>query len=303
MATVRRVVDHRIDPFDLRLFAAVVEHGSITAAAASVSLSLGAASSRLKALEHRVGAQLLRRSKAGARTTDAGLALARHAARVLAEIDALHLAMSAFGQGLRGTVRLCCNTAGRLALGAGRLAPFLQAHPALDLELQELPSEAILDALRRGAADVGIVADHVDCAGLHARPWMDDELVAALPRPARGLRDAQGAPVRFNALLGRPFVGLPADSGLSRFLQQQALRCGRLQQHRVRVADVDTVLQLVAAGVGVAVLPRHATAAPAAAGVQFAPLAEGWARRRLLLCTPAAEPDRPAVRALLQALA
>lgn len=122
------------------------------------------------------------------------------------------------------------------------------------------------------------MADHVDSAGLASRPWMDDELLAVLPRRSSPSR---ATPVRFATLLGRPFVGLPADSGLSRFLQQQALRSGRLQQHRVRVADVDTVLQLVAAEVGVAVLPRQATGLRASAHVRFVPLDEGWARRRL----------------------
>lgn len=83
MATTRRTVEYRIDPFDLHLFSAVIAHGSITAAAEAVNLSLAAASARLKALEGATGARLLSRSKAGAVPTDAGRALARHANRVL----------------------------------------------------------------------------------------------------------------------------------------------------------------------------------------------------------------------------
>ena len=87
MSTTRRALDYRVDPFDLQLFAAVVEHGTITAAAQAMSLSLGAASTRIKTLEHRVGTKLLERSKAGAAVTDAGRALVRQAHRVLAELE------------------------------------------------------------------------------------------------------------------------------------------------------------------------------------------------------------------------
>ena len=80
MATsARRTVDYRIAPFDLHLFSAVIAHGTITAAAEAVNLSLAAASARLKALEDAAGARLLDRSKAGAAPTDAGRAMARHA--------------------------------------------------------------------------------------------------------------------------------------------------------------------------------------------------------------------------------
>jgi molybdate transport repressor ModE-like protein len=256
MPAPRRAIDYRIDPFDLQLFAAVVEHGTITAAAQAMSLSLAAASSRLKALEHRVGTTLLARSKAGAAATDAGRALARQAHRILAELDALHIEMAAFGRGLRGTVRLLCNTSAMAEALPPRLGRFLVAHPDIDVELKELSSDAVLEALRRGAADLGIVADHVDTAGLNAQAWVDDELLALLPPRRRGEPRPQA--LRFAQLLDRPFVGLSLDSGLSRFLLQQAARSGRGLHHRVRVSGFDAVARIVAAGVGVAVVPRSA---------------------------------------------
>jgi len=57
--TVCRTVDYRIDPFDLHLFSAVIEHGTITAAAKAVNLSLAAASARVKVLEDSIGVRLL----------------------------------------------------------------------------------------------------------------------------------------------------------------------------------------------------------------------------------------------------
>ncbi len=299
MPATRRALDYRVDPFDLRLFAAVAEHGTITAAAQAMSLSLAAASARLKLLEHRVGAKLLVRSKAGAAVTDAGRALSRQANRVLAELDSLHVEMAAFGRGLRGMVRLLCNTAAMSEALPPRLGRFLVEHPDIDLELQELPSDAVLGALRRGVADVGIVADYVDTAGLIAHPWIDDELVAVLP--ARGKR-RHSNPLRFAQLLDQPFVGLSSESGLSRFLLQQAARSGHVPHHRVRLSSFDAVARIVEAGVGVAVMPLGAASRWRDANVRIAPLKDAWAKRRLLVCSTAQAEDLPGARSLIDAL-
>lgn len=296
-----RSTAYRVDPFDLQLFAAVMAHGSITAGAQASSLSLAAASARITALEHRVGTALLLRAKAGTTPTDAGRALLRHAHRVLAELDALQGEMAAFAGGLRGSVRLLCNTAAMAEALPAQLGRFLAAHPDIDVELQELSSDAVLDALRRGVADAGIVADHVDTSGLACSEWGTDELVALLPGAGKPGGDA----LPFAQLLHRPFVGLGAERGLSRFLQQQAARSGRVLLHRVRVSSFEAVLRLVEQGVGVAVLPRSATptALPTRGlRVQRCALSDAWARRRLLLCRTEQAEHLPGVRALVQAL-
>lgn len=301
--SVRRALDDRVQAFDLRLFLAVLQRGSITAGAQAMSLSLAATSTRLKALEHQVGATLFERSKAGAAATPAGRGLERHAHRVLAELDALHIEMAAFGRGMKGSIRLLCNTAAMTETLPERIAGFLVAHPEIDVELQELSSVDVLDALHRGVADVGIVADHVDPAGLLTQPWIDDELVALLPASTTGLRGArhpQG--LRLTQLLRHPFVGLPADAGLSRLLLQQAARSGQIPRHRVRVSTFDAVVRLVGAGVGVAVVPRNAAIARPAADVRVVALQEPWAQRTLLICRTAAADTLPGVRSLIEAL-
>jgi molybdate transport repressor ModE-like protein len=299
MPTSRRALDYRVDPFDLQLFAAVAERGTITSAAQSMSLSLAAASTRLKALEHRVGTRLLDRSKAGAALTVAGRALARRAHRVLAELDALHVEMADFGTGLRGRVRVLCNTSAMSEVLPHRLGRFLVEHPDIDVELAERSSDVVLEALRRGAADVGIVADHVDTEGLAVHAWVADELVALLPPQAKGLASKALA---FARLLDRPFVGLGVGSGLSRYLLQQAARSGRVPHHRVRVSTFDAVAQLVEAGVGVAVMPRSAASRQRNAKARIVPLQDRWARRTLLICSTDQAGALPGVRALIQAL-
>ena len=300
MATsARRTVDYRIAPFDLHLFSAVIAHGTITAAAEAVNLSLAAASARLKALEDAAGARLLDRSKAGAAPTDAGRAMARHASRVLAELESLHVEMASFGHGLRGTVRLLCNTAAMSGALPRTLGHFLTTNPEIDVDVQELASDAVRDALRRGLAEIGIVADYVDTSGLIVRPWLDDRLVALLPRAwPMGKRRS----IPFGELLERPLVGLSADSGLSRFLAAQASRSGRVPRHRVRLSGFDAVAQLVAAGVGAAVMPESAALRFQGEATRVAALSDAWAHRKLLVCMTPQGVEFTGVRALADAL-
>lgn len=282
MTTPRAAAPYRIDPFDLRLFAAIVEHGSITAGARHIHLSLAAASTRLQQLEHAIGATLLLRSKRGVRTTDAGRTLLLHAGRLQREMEALHADMAAHAHGVRSTVRVLCNTAAMTEHLPQLLGRFLVAHPDIDVELRELGSRDALMSMRQGQADIGIMADNVSTEGLRTRFFREDQLVAVLPR--QGAR-ASNRPMPFVDLLERPFVGLPSDSGISRLLHDRALQHGRGLHHRVRVRGLDALMQLVGEGVGVAVVPQATAVRLANERVVVRPLSDAWATRQLLLCT------------------
>lgn len=282
MTRARLVPTYRIDPFDLRLFAAIVEGGSITAGARHIHLSLAAASTRLQSLEHAIGTTLVLRSKQGVTLTDAGRTLLRHAGRLQGDMEALHADMAAHAHGVRSLVRVLCNTAAMTEHLPRRIGQFLVEHADIDIDLRELDSQDVLMAMRQEHADIGIVADYVGTQGLSTRLFKRDRLVALLPT-ASGRRALRG--VAFASLLDRPFVGLPAESGLSRFLQNQALHYGRGLHHRIRVRSLDAVVGLVADGVGVAVVPEAAAQRLASDRVSVRALTDAWATRRLLICT------------------
>jgi len=299
MARASAAPTYRIDPFDLRLFAAVVEGGTITAGARGVHLSLAAASTRLQGLEHAIGAPLLVRSKRGVTLTAAGRTMLLHAGRLQREMEALHSDMAGHAHGVRSAVRLLCNTSALAEHLPRLIGPFLAAHGDLDLDLRELDSQDVLAAMRQERADIGIVADYVDTQGLETRVFREDPLVALIP--AAGNRTARRS-VRFADLLDRPFVGLSADSALSRFLQKQALNHGRGIHHRVRVRTLDAVVDLVGEGVGVAVVPRATTLRLPSKRAAVRELTDGWAKRRLLLCIAGDAPPSAGAAALLRYL-
>ncbi len=300
MARVRPAHTYRIDPYDLRLFAAIVEGGSITAGAREIHLSLAAASSRLQGLEHAIGAPLLHRSKKGVTLTDAGRTMLQHAGRLQRGMEALHADMAGHAHGVRSTVRLLCNTAALAEHLPRLIGPFLAEHQDLDLDLRELDSQDVLAAMRQERADIGIVADYVDTQGLLTRPFRDDPLVALVPDT--GSRMPRGK-IEFADLLKQSFVGLSADSALSRFLQKQALNHGRGLHHRARVRTLDAVVDLVGEGVGVAVVPRVTAVRLASEKVAVRDLSAVWAKRRLLLCTAGEVPAGSGADALLRYLA
>lgn len=282
MVHARSTSTYRMDPFDLRLFAAVVEEGTITAGARQVHLSLAAASTRLQRLEHGLGVELLYRTKQGVTLTDAGRTLMRRAGRLLREMESMHAEMAAHVHGVHSTVRVLCNTAAMSEYLPPLIGPFLVGHPDVDIELRELGSQDALQSMRQERADIGIVADYVDTSGLLTHPFTEDRLVALMP--ATGTRRSMRS-LCFVDLIDHPFVGLPGDSGLSRFLQSKALHCGRGLHHRVRVRSLDAVVRLVADGAGVAIVPEQAARRLATDKVMVLALTDAWARRQLLLCT------------------
>ena len=85
--------------------------------------------------------------------------------------------LAEYAKGVKGQVRLLCNTTAITEYLPELLADFLRDHPNLDIDLQELPSTRITHALRQSAADLGIVSDAVDAEGLQTRYFRDDPLV------------------------------------------------------------------------------------------------------------------------------
>ncbi|ALQ01292.1 LysR substrate-binding domain-containing protein [Pseudomonas brassicacearum] len=270
------------DLTDLRLYLNILDTGNITAGAASSHLSLAAASARVRAMEASLGIDLLERGRRGVTPTPAGKALAEHARVLLQQAEHLRQDLAEYAKGVKGRVRLLCNTSAMTEYLPELLAGFLQAHPNLDIDLQELPSSRITHALRQGAADLGIVSDAVDTEGLQAWPFRDDPLVLILPT---GHPLADGRAVRFSKTLSHDYVGLNASSALAIHLEEQALHIGSRMQVRIRADGFDGMIRMVAHGAGIAIVPKATIdRRPPEPSYQCVTLQEAWAHRALLLC-------------------
>ncbi|NVZ23514.1 LysR family transcriptional regulator [Pseudomonas costantinii] len=288
------------DLIDLRLYLHILDTGNITAGAGRSHLSLAAASARIRAMEASLGIEFLERGRRGVTPTAAGKALARHARLLLQQADHLQQDLAAYANGVKGQVRLLCNTTALSEYLPELLADFLREHPNLDIDLQELPSLRITHALRQGTADLGIISDAVDTHGLQTLPFRDDPLVLIMPLD----HSLAAGAVSFIDSLQHDYVGLTANSALAVYLEEQALHAGFRLQTRIRVDGFDGVIRMVARGAGLGIVPQAALERwPSERHFKAQPLREEWACRKLLLCARSFEHLPGYAKALFDALA
>lgn len=277
---------------DLELFCHVAEAGSITHGAARANMALTAASERVRAMEARLGVLLFERKRHGIALSPAGRAMLAHARQMLTQADRLREEIGLFQGGAKGHVRLFANTNSYSSYLPSALAPFLLAHPKIDIRIAERPSEAIIALVADGTADIGIVAAETDLAGLAASPVATDRYVVIV---AAGHGLAKSRRIDFAAVLDRDFVAGPSHG----LFAAKAQRLGKLIRTRVRMRDDSQVCRLVAAGVGVGIVPLSVAASmQQALGLHCIELRDAWALRRMFACVR----DRAALSRPAQAL-
>ena len=130
----------RLDPVSLRLFIAVLEQGSITAAAEREHIAAASVSKRVSELEALLKARLLTRSNKGVGPTAAGAALRSMARGVLHELDNIEVSMRAFAAGVRGQVRVYANISTITQFLPESIHAFLAAHP--DVQINSMRGSA-----------------------------------------------------------------------------------------------------------------------------------------------------------------
>jgi len=270
----------RFDLVDLRLFVAIVEAGSISKGADAAHLALASASARVSGMEAVLGTRLLTRSRRGVVSTAAGRALLHHARAVSSQIERMRGDLRAFASGLRGEIHMLSNTAALVELLPDALRTFLIAHPDVDIDIEEMTSADIVQAVAEDRAEFGVIADSADPAALETIALAVDHLVLITPA-AHPLGRRAG--VAFVDLLDEPFVGLSAGA-LHNHLADHAARLGRRINYRVRLRSFDTVARLVEAGIGIGILPLAAAEHCRTEALTIVPLIDRWAQRRLMLC-------------------
>lgn len=272
---------HRLDLFSLSLFSLVARTGSISKGADLASLAIGAASKRITDLEAAVGTVLLERHSRGVTLTEAGQALQRHAQRILGDVDQLAADLSDYASGLVGVVRLWANTSAVTQFLPTEIAAFASENPGIRIELEEEDSTEVVLAVVDGRADFGIFADRTPTLGLHVMNYRQDRLVLVVPR---GHALAKRRSVHFAEAIDNDIVSLSKTTSLAKRLQSEAEALGRRLKLRIHVRSFDAMCQMVAAGMGVAVLPRDAVQ-PLLKAMDLRQIAldDAWAQRQLLI--------------------
>ena len=272
----------RFDLVDLQLFIAVADSRSITGGAMQVHLALASASARIKGLEQAFGTALLKRGRRGVELTGAGESLLDHARIIMHEVEAMRGDLAAFAGGARASVHMLANTSGLSEHLPKALAAFLREHSEINVDVEERESTDIAAAIANGAADLGFAAEHALPESFERFLFTEDRLVLV---SARRSAFASRRQIDFQEAAGHDFVGLTNTTALNLHIAKHAAQLGMRFRFRARLRDFDAICQMVAADVGIAVVPEAAARRCAQSmPIAIVRIRDGWANRRLVIC-------------------
>ncbi len=285
---------------------AVASTGSFSAAGRELGCTQPAVSQQMKALESSVGTPLLVRTGREMRLTQAGEALVRHAAGIIAGLTAAEEEVAAIA-GLRaGRVRLVSFPSGSSTLVPTALAALRAAHPGTRVSLEEAEPPNSVELLREGDCDVALAFRYEGAAGaeewddLVVRPLLTDRLVALVPEGHRLARAESAGPVAIGELARESWIaGCPRCRGQ---LVEVCEGAGFSPRIDFATDDYPAVVGLVGAGLGVAVLPQLAVESVRPRGVRTVAL-EPAVRREIVALSLPDLAQVPAVAATLDELA
>ena len=299
-----------LDVTRLRVLAAVARHGSVTAAAEALHYAQPSVSHHLARLEAETGTRLTQRAGRGIRLTPAGRLLAERAEEILGRLDAAEAELAEHA-GLRaGRVRLAAFPSALGSFVPVAAAWFAAAHPGVALEFVEAEPPEALRLLRNGDADLAVIFDYSPVTGQSGdgrriTPLFEDPLhLVTAPTTTLGdasgrTPDASGAVPDLAAYAGARWI-----AGCVRCRESLVRRCaeaGFVPDIAFTTDDYVAVQALVAAGLGVTILPDLALRAHRSPAVVTTPLPGG--ARQVSVAAFGAPPDPPATAALLAFLA
>src|ERR1700722_4401799 len=245
----------------LRVLSEVINRGSFSAAADALDYTQSAVSQSIARLEAETGATLVVRDRRGVRPTAAGATLVEHAETILAQVDAAEADLAAGGGVRGGRLRGASFPSAGATLMPLAVANFRRGHPDVELSLAEGEPEEIAPRLKAGEIDLALLFEFSGVrerpgAGLRSVTLLEDPMQVALPadHPLAGKRALSLLDLR-----DEQWVQTSASSPCARHVVRLCLAAGFEPNVTFESDDYETVQGLVAAGVGVALIPRLAS--------------------------------------------
>jgi DNA-binding transcriptional LysR family regulator len=292
----------------LALFVQAADMGNLTRAAEACHITVPAASRRLSLLEHQFKATLFERHSRGLQLTPAGEHLHNLARGLIADVQHMRAEMANYAAGQHAVLRVHGNTSAMTQFLPADVAAFQVGHPQVRIVLEECWSEEAARRVRSSEADLGVVVEGSDVAGLWCRPYRSDRLAAVMraddPLDGNGGADSDGSDtIAFADLLDRDLVGLEGSSTLTRLITAQAANATRTMALRVQVRSFEAVCRAVEARLGIGILPLAAARSFAPAmNLKVLRLSDPWALRRMQLCTRSQPPAQTPLGLLMAQL-
>jgi DNA-binding transcriptional LysR family regulator len=239
----------------LECLVALVDHGSVSAAAAALYMSQPALSHQIAALEQELGTPVAERLWRGVRVTAAGRATAEEARIALRAAESAVLIGRRVGQGEAGRLRIACAETMTAWLLVPVLRQWRSRRPEVHLDLSEYTSaDAMATVIASRGCDlaVGPRPTHTDA---HIEVIGQEDIVVVA---AAGHRFTAHDAVPMKAVGGEPFVHYDPDNGMAIWVDQLAARYHVVLEPVLRTRSPRTAAQLAAAGMGVSIVPVSA---------------------------------------------
>jgi len=291
-----------LDVRRLRVLAEVAAHGSFSAAAQALQLTQSAVSQHVAALEREIGLPLVERGTRPVELTDAGHALTRHAAGIFSRLDVAEQELEEIAGRRRGRLRFGSFPTALSTFVPRAFQRFRRREASVTLTVLALPLQTLVPRLAAAELDLALIYEHdalpeIDGHDLARTPLCDDAYHAVLP--ARH-RLARSSALALTDLAGEMWIGGTPTSSWFRIVQHHCRAAGFSPQVDCASDDNVAVQALVAAGLGVAVIPGLALVRPQP-GVAVRPLS-GAPLRRISAVRPRDGYASPAVGAMLDCL-
>jgi DNA-binding transcriptional LysR family regulator len=284
-----------MDTRQLAAFVAVVERRSFSQAAERLGVTQPAVSLQVRALEKRLGTQLLDRSGRRVEPTEAGLRLYRGAQRLLSLEEQLLDEVAGEGQGeLGGELQLGASTGPAAIVVPLLLCEFQRAHPGVKISLTVSDTQSVVERVAARELELGIVGAARRHRAARFEPFFDDEVILACP-PGHPFA---GRTVSIDELRGENVIVMQEGAGVRQIVEDELRGLG------LRLRDLEVGLELglqesvrsaVQAGYGVAFISRSAVESELAAGTLTSAKVEGLDAKREISLVRAA--GRTATRA------
>ena len=284
-----------MDTRQLAAFVAVVERRSFSQAAERLGVTQPAVSLQVRALEKRLGTQLLDRSGRRVEPTEAGLRLYRGAQRLLSLEEQLLDELAGEGEGeLGGELQLGASTGPAAIVVPLLLCEFQRAHPGVKISLTVSDTQSVVERVAARELELGIVGAARRHRAARFEPFFDDEVILACT-PGHPYA---GRTVSIDELRGETVIVMQEGAGVRQIVEDELRGLG------LRLRDLDVGLELglqesvrsaVQAGYGVAFISRSAVESELAAGTLTSAKVEGLDAKREISLVRAA--GRTATRA------
>ena len=301
MTLLRR--DFTIDLRRLRVLRELEQRGTVAATATALHLTPSAVSQQLAGLSREVGVPLLQKHGRGVRLTGQARVLLSHAVVVHEQLERARADLAAWDEGAIGEVRVGALSTGVTSLVAPAFARLAVERPGISMKIEESEPPKVFTALDVGDLDVVVSSDYPDGPPrrdprYHRVDLLADPLDAVL-RTGDPLAGDGG--LRLETLAAEPWVGSDAGDPCSQILQAVCAAAGFSPDIAHRCAEWGAVASLVAAGCGVALIPRLAQPLPVD-GVVVCPVVGSPATRQIFAAVRAGAQFDPVVAAVLDTL-